>query len=366
MPSDEPTPIQPGTPSADALQLHHHTSQRNPDIDSISSTVLYEGKRVRHELLYGVVNDRKTREFHHDYVSFKTLRKTKIQPWKLDPKSSFTLSEDKDGELSKALAFLQACRSRRGHFVIEGDFSLAQEQAAELGEQLSHLNVDAKLDLLLQLFAELIDTEPRRLVTALEHLSATELETSTRVYRVAACRKALKEFRRLLKDPDANPKAFKDLLAAHPWFWGEDAADYLALDRILPELARLGMLRQGLDESLEFLVIHSPLQSEHALFSFDPAHQSWFPGPDLNRLLGQTQTWLDQLDTAYAELLPAGQNVRARLLIGHTHGETGVEHAILNLNRHLKRIQIQSFDQLDQQAFRILSGLQNNLSQSAK
>ena len=83
--------------------------QGNPDIDRLTHLPLYEGQRVKHELVYGVVKDRNTGEFHHDYASFRTLRKTKASPWKPDPRASFTLSDDKAGLLAAAVCFAAIC-----------------------------------------------------------------------------------------------------------------------------------------------------------------------------------------------------------------------------------------------------------------
>ncbi|MGV3526385.1 MAG: hypothetical protein ACO1RX_19350 [Candidatus Sericytochromatia bacterium] len=312
--------------SSESPKMRHHKSQHNPDIDHVSSITLYEGQRVRHDLVYGVVNDRNTGAFHHDYATFKTFRKTKTQPWKLDAAASFTLSEDKTQALSQALQFLDVCRGKQAP-AADGEYLLLNAEHPDerlLLEGVRQLSASEQVDVLLRTLSPASASELPALMGALEQSDAAQLDQASRLLRIAAWRRALRTFRRLLKDPQTTAQQFALHLQSQPWMLGE----------VLPEDQRL-------------LEVKTPL--DHPLFSDDEAHASWTPCLELMQALGQVQMHLAGYDNP---------RQRACLVIGHTQGDPGQEQALQLFNSHLSRIEVLSFDQIDQQAYARLLRLQ--------
>ncbi|MEZ0369874.1 MAG: hypothetical protein ACAI44_12380 [Candidatus Sericytochromatia bacterium] len=336
---------------ASLAEARVHKAQVNPDIDSISSLNLYEGTRVRHELIYGVVKDRKTGLFHHDYATFKTLRKTKATPWKADPKASFTLSEDKQQEVSKALDFLAAARGRPLEIAAGG------LDHGRLIAALDGLDAEDRLEIILRLIRDLRTfEEPRQLMALIEQVDAEQLAAATRLFQIAGRRKALREFHRLLKTPDSEPGRFRDQFASHPWLLGSEACEPLSLEGI--DSADDLLLQRTSDNWLELTLVRTPLP-EPRLFHGE-APSGWFPIPELVMALSRVQLLLEKLDpeTLLLEDEWTLQGRRARIVIGHLHGDPVQEMALQRLNRHLKQIEILSYDQVDRNAIKALARLQ--------
>lgn len=340
---------------SDQEQAHYHKAQINPDIDSISSLNLYEGQRVKHELIYGVVKDRKTGQFHHDYVTFKTLRKTKATPWKPDPKASFTLSEDKTQELSRALEFLQ---HKRG--LLQPAKPQSSETKAGASEHhqliglLEQLDQQDRLELVLRLIRDLKASDAKALIALLEQQEQAELEAAERLFLIGNWRKSLREYHRLLKS-EASARSLRQFLAGQLWILGAEQAQLLTLSDLWPEAAEVRfelLLLKKSPHQLE-LIACGALQTDSRLLDFDPEYASWYPCVELSILLGQVQYLLAQLRQQQPE-----QAIRCRILMGFSQAEPEVLKALKGFNQSLSRIEILSYDQLDTQAIRALSSLQ--------
>lgn len=336
-----------------------HKAQINPDIDSISSLSLYEGQRVRHELVYGVVKDRKTGAFHHDYASFRTLRKTKATPWKADQKASFTLSDDKNGEFGRALEFLLA---RRGQPMLP-DPGPAETQAP--------VGIPAAddADLLAVLARFRAQGGLRATLAALEQGAAEELEAGALLLRIAACRQALRGFHRLLRQPQTPDSDFVALLSRQLWMLGHDCSERLNPGDFLASLGPEWLLLRRPDDTAELICIGTPMSGEaeavgERLLDYDPDYDGWFPGAELTIRLGRVQHALDRLQALPGERWGTHPSaITARILLGHSRGDPKLESALEAFAARQHEIAIQSFDQLDRFAVRSLASLQQRLKQ---
>ncbi len=334
---------------------HFHKAQHNPDIDSISSIRLYEGTRVRQELVYGVVKDRKTGRFHHDYATFKTYRKSKQQPWKPDPKASFTLSEDKAQALTQALAFL-ATRRPAPENLLSPDAKADAHH--DLIDQINQLDSEERLEIILRLLRDVLaDPEPRQIMSMFEAIDAEQLASGARLFQIASWRKSLRGFHRLMRDPVSEAQQFSRFFAEYPWLIGHADSEPLGWEAV-PEV----LVYRGSDNWLELILTRTPL-TEHGLFHGDE-RQGWHPVHELSQALGQAQILLEQLNPDDLNPRPDWtlQGVKARILIGHSRQDLLQEKALQRYNRHLHRIEVQTFDQLDKLALSRLSQLQVRLS----
>lgn len=342
----------------DSSQSHFHKAQNNPDIDSISSLRLYEGTRVRQELIYGVVKDRKTGKFHHDYATFKTYRKSKTQPWKPDPKASFTLSEDKAQALTQALAFLGSHRPGAAPIAAVSNESGDSLGHQELLQAISHLDAEDRLEILLRLIRDLLaDAEPRQIMGLFEQIDSVQLSSAERLFQIASWRKAMRELHRLLRDPVSVPEQFCRHISEHPWLIGHDASEPLSLPDV-PD----GLLFRCPDNWLELVLIRTPL-TEHGLFHGDDQH-GWHPIHELSQTLGRAQLLLERLEpeALLSQHAWSLQGRRARILIGHSRQDPHQERALQRYNRHLQQLEVQTFDQIDRLAKGALSQLQVRFS----
>jgi hypothetical protein len=328
-------------PDQSEASFYYHKAQHNPDIQGISSMTLYEGPRVKKEISYTVIKDRKTGEFHHDCISFKTYRKTKNTPPHLDPKSSFTLSDDKNQELTKALVFMQAARQQ--HNLEDGKHKLQVEvPPQDIASQIKGLKAQEQIPLLLELM-QAIQTEhhPQELLQTLQGLELPKLENMALIFHIALCRQVLGQFANMLKDPFTTQRAFEQLLQAHPWILGAEYSEPIDVQSLIPDLDSELFIQRLSTGELELLEIKTPLDPEQMLFLLEPAHGVYYPCAELSQSVGLVQKYLSQL---------APLKVKAKLIIGYTYHDSAQNEALRLFNSHLQQIEVITFDQVLQQA----------------
>ena len=85
------------------------------------------------------------------------------------------------------------------------------------------------------------------------------------------------------------------------------------------------------------------------LFNFDKDHKSLYPSPELSKAIGQVIQYIDDYDSDYYYILGKSEidtnKTKVKLIIGRDRGPKQVN-ALNNLNHHLNRIEIMTFDQL--------------------
>lgn len=356
----EPTKAQAAPSEPQAESPAHHG---NPDIDRIVHLNLYEGQRVKHELLYGVVKDRKSGAFHHDYATFRTLRKTKATPWKADAKASFTLSEDKVQELSKALDFLAECRGqslqKAAARQVQAPPDTGQGDHGRLIDMLDGLDPQDQLEIVFRLLRDLrARYEPRQLMALLEQADDAELASTSRLFEIAVWRRSLREFHRLMKDPETTPGEYCAHFMTWSWLLGAEASE--TLDPTVPGLEDTSdlLLLRSPDNWLEIVLIRTPL-ADPRLFHGD-GDNCWFPVPELSMALSRGQALMEKLtpESLMLEEEWTLQGRRARIIIGHLHGDPVQEQALQRFNRYSRDIEVLSYDQVDRSAIRALKRLQ--------
>ncbi|PIQ25358.1 hypothetical protein COW36_19485 [bacterium (Candidatus Blackallbacteria) CG17_big_fil_post_rev_8_21_14_2_50_48_46] len=347
--------------SEEAQPVQPPPSTTNPDIDSIQSLNLYTGTRVRHDLLYGVVKDRKTGALHHDYVTLKTSRKTKTQPWKPDPKASFTLSEDKAHELSQALTFILKARAEKQ--IATPDLPVSEplnsaESASAVPEFLTQTQ-----DLMACFQAQRNLKSLPELAMALEQETAADLNSLRILLQIASARKALRGLHQRLKQPETRASEFLEFLQQQSWLLGHENSQIEDLPEWIRETqAHLLLFRRPTGEQ-ELWLIKTPFHGE-VLFEFDEPHQATYPSDVLLLLLGQVQSLLEKLSFEQTDASETSKNrIQAKILVGMTQDQAVQTQALVRLNRHLNQLEILSFDQLESSARERLQNLQALLKQ---
>lgn len=270
----------------------------------MASQTLYEGQRVKREVSYTQIKDRNTGAFHHDAVTFKTWRKSKTQPWKLDPAASVTLAENNQGELSKALEWIQQHRP----LALQLPTHTAASEAPAAG--------DARLQRYNQAWQSL-----KQLLTS--HETATE--------------------------------AYLELFRLHPWLYGSEFSvlepEAEALQVLLLEQ---GILRRSPDNLLELIWLDSPHSPAARLFiaanpDQKPYHEPYL-SPMLAQLLAQVQSTQKSLSQYFAQQSldewHTAPLIKVKLICGLTHRDAVQIQALRLLNEQLKSIEIWTFDQV--------------------
>jgi hypothetical protein len=116
------------------------------------------------------------------------------------------------------------------------------------------------------------------------------------------------------------------------------------------------MLRRTADNYLEVVEIKTPLKEP--LFRHDPSHDSYAPGSALSLAIGQVVNYIDAIERNRDGIIAKDgcdpSKIRARIIIG-SDGDLNQQAALRNLNGHLHRIEVITFDQLLRIADRVLA-----------
>lgn len=102
--------------------------------------------------------------------------------------------------------------------------------------------------------------------------------------------------------------------------------------------------------------IKRPL-NDTPLFNSDPSHKTLYPGIELSKAIGQVINYLEALDSDRHRIRSTDEEdtnkIRAKLIIGRDRDRNQMD-ALRNLNSHIYRIEILTYDQLIKIANRVL------------
>ncbi len=288
---------------------------RHKNVQNQQKEVLYTGKRVQREIQYVRVHNHRTGEFHHDSVSLKTYRKSAKSDWTEDETSSISLSDNNDSELTRAIQFIQRCRGET-----DGDLSTL-------------LNGDLKA----------------RIVNLMK-MPSQDLSQGLQVLKVASYRQSLKDFYKLLKQPQQSADILYHFFGQHPWFLQQ--GDAHNLHEKLPRHA-LGYSDPLTEEKRLFVVADH--QKESPLFTLNDSCSAWVPTAELSSRLGEITYELHQLNLKLSVVL----------LMGDIGEDPEQQSALTIFNQH-QQIQVVPYSRILERASQSLKRLQEQLKQQLK
>lgn len=299
------------------------------NVQGAQREVLYTGKRVKREVQYVRVHNHRTGEFHHDSIAFKTYRRKNAESeWEQDEKTGFSLSENHEGELSKALAFIARCRDHGA-------------------PSPSLTSTEAPPDVLQGLQSGSLKERMATLFQAPTPL----LQQGQLMLTVATYRKALKGLHQLLKAPDQSAERLFTFFKAYPELLLQSTTVFHT--RGLPPHT-LGF-QHPLTGQQQW-VCCGPYQ-QGPLFQLNAQCSTWIPTEGLNTVLGELTYELRSLmqaSTSHPEIL---------VLVGDT--ADAEQASALALFQQHQRYRFLSYTQLLQQSTAHLKTLQEQLKQSA-
>ena len=317
---------QPTEASSSANSSTHSPTKPHKNVQGVQREVLYTGKRVQREIQYVRVHNHRTGDFHHDSIALKTYRKSAKTDWTLDEKASISLSENHDGELTRALEFVARCRG------VESETPPAQTSDLTVAEACEHLLQSP----LKQSLAELL-----RLPT--QHLQHAQL-----LWNVATYRKALKGLQHLLKEAQSSERLFT-FFQAYPELLLQSGSP-LYTGELPPNT--LGYIHP-LTRQLQWVVLAPYTQAP--LFQLNTQCSTWIPGEVLSTALGELNYELRSLRFE--------QTPEILILVGNT--ADAEQESALALFGQGQRYRLMSYSQLFKQSTRHLKGLQEQLKQLA-
>lgn len=347
------------------IRAREMDQEKHPDLQRVRAVTLREGPRSKVELIYTVIQDRHTNDFHHDSVTIKSFKKLRGE-WQQEPTKSISLSSDKADELQVTIDFIKANRSGK---VPEksSDYLVVNAPSDEVNLEslrnlLNDLQNGPKADVLMQVL-DSVAANPGMLDTLVERANQNPrlFAEAAAALNLATYNNALQQLEDLIERPGVLERDFQMLLKENPWMFGSEYSELLDIRKLTRDEQQDFVLRRTTDNYIELIEIKTTLDGRN-LFNHDQSHNSYYPASELSRVLGQVQHYLEQIDTDRSSIALRDREdplkVRAKIIIGRD-GNDNQKLALRRLNGHLHRIEVLTFDQLLRIARRVVSYLES-------
>jgi hypothetical protein len=346
--------------SLDDVVVRIKQTYSNPNVKSITQCVLREGPRAfKIATLMEVINPT-TGAFHHYSLKLDHIDRSKAG-WFAKPAKSARLEGNEPDEIEKLFIFLSAVYGQKlsGH---AGELHLIRgedyKQLEGLLKSLPNLANTDKLQLAKTLLAQLSDADSTvaEFAAAFESSGRHVLRNIATASRLIGYKAAVAQLKSLVDSSDTTEQDLQRHLNAHPWMFGSEYSELLTR-RTWTRDDRLDyMLRRTADNYLEIVEIKTPIPD--ALFVYDKSHGSYYPSSKLSPVIGQITRYIEEVERNRDSILAKDSvdtlKIRARAIIGRDHSPEE-QAALRNLNAHLHRIEILTFDQLIRVAERVLA-----------
>jgi hypothetical protein len=340
------------------LQVRRECESSRPGIGCKDSVrIKLSRKRERVFSLYEIVNAT-TGDHHHYNLRIETYI-LDAGVWSIAPSKSVSLTGNSPNELEILSELLQVARGgalprESGDFVVLPRGSGLDSDA--LRAFVAAATASERTDLLVDLLTQ-IRRNPSLLADLMrkEKEDPADFEKMAAVLNFARYSNALVELKRLVADSE-NERDFQRHLEEHPWMFGSEYSERLARRNWTRGSDADHMVRRTSDGALELIEIKVPLNGRD-LFIYDPSHDCYHPSSPLSKVVGQVMHYLEKLDQDCLRIAAIdGEDVnkiRAKIIIGRD-SDNWPQKTLRNLNAHLHRIEIITYDQLINIAERVL------------
>lgn len=339
-----------------------YDKERNPHLKLRDQTILKNGPRCYRVAKHHAVVNNETGEVIHHSVTIDTYEHTKSN-WMFQRPRQLTITDKDSDEIGRLQVFLSAIRQgipeEDGRYlVIRLDDQLSPRIVHDL---LSSVSTNYSAELLMQALA-IADGDPVTLKLLAE--AAKERPSASRAavaaLNVARFSTALETLRTLVEE-NAKESAFQQHLSENMWIFGSEYSALLDLRRATRDEQQDFIVRRTIDDYIEVIEIKTPLEGK-PLFIYDASHDSLYPSQALSKVVGQVIKYIEKLDANRQMLFMENgldtNKIRVKVIIGRDGDETQ-RAALRNLNGHLHRVEVITFDQLLRVGERVLGHLQS-------
>jgi len=309
-------------------------------------------------------------DLHHYSLKIDSIDRKKAG-WFHKPEKSVRLDGHDPDEIERLFRFLQA------H--LEGKLSessgelhiICSEDYKRLEGLIDQIPCLASPDMveLIKLIIPRIQDSGAYLDEFIEVFNSSDPQTVRHIAiasRVVEHRRAFERLVSLVEGREPREQVFQELLAQHPWMFGSEYSELLDRRKWTRDDNLDFMLRRTSDNYLEIVEIKTPF--EEPLLLHDKSHDSHYPSSKLSPVLGQVIRYIAELERNRDSILSKDQQdtlkIRARVIVGRD-GDKAHQEALRNLNAHLHRIEVVTFDQLTRIAERVLNMFQNGPTSGA-
>ncbi|VFQ46875.1 Shedu anti-phage system protein SduA domain-containing protein [Desulfoluna butyratoxydans] len=330
------------------------------NVGLIKQVVLKEGPRAfRIATLLEILND-KTKKIHHFSLKIDQIDKSK-KGWSYQFEKSVRLDGNNPDEIKRLYNFLDAeFKNKFGenlgelHLINSNDF----DKLSNVLDATKKIKNKDKFSLLGSLVSH-IETNKTNISEFVKAFEQTNKETLTHISNAAKIvnySEAVMELRQLITNPDTPESKFQTHLENHPWMFGSEYSQRLRRKTWTKDERLDFMMRKTVDDYVEIIEIKKAFSEK--LFVYDSSHESYYPSSKLSAVIGQVVKYIERIERQRDSIIATEGfdtlKIKAKIIVGRDNGQDQVE-ALRNLNSHLHRIEIITYDQLLKVSKRILN-----------
>ena len=307
--------------------------------------------------------DPTSREHHHYSLKLDSIDRKK-GGWFHNPERSIRLDGEEPDEIEHLHRFLTA--HVEGKLTEIGDLHvIGSEEYAKLEGLLAQIPSLASPDIveLVKVILPRIQdahTYLGEFIEVFEESDPKTVEHLAIAARVVQYRHAYEKLVHLVEGGISKEQEFQALLEQNPWMFGSEYSELIDRRTLTRDDTLDFMLRRTSDNFLEVIEIKTPISDP--LLLYDDSHDSYYPSAKLSPVIGQVIRYIEELERARDTIRSKDEldtlKIRARVIIGRD-GDKPVQQGLRNLNAHLHRIEILTFDQLVRIAGRVLDVFQS-------
>jgi len=351
--------------SLEDVKVKIRQSYSNPNVGQIHQVVLKDGPRTFRIATLIEILDPSKKELHHYSLKIDSIDRKKKTGWFHKPEKSVRLEGNKPNEIEHLYRFLTAVTEGRlaqksGDLHIIGTDDYIKLESM-IGVLPNLANAD-KLELVKTILSQIEGkaSYDKEFVQAFQNSNPETLRHIATASRIVEYKKAYDYMSNLIELDEVSEKQLQNHLNNNPWMFGSEYSQLIDRKAWTRDNKVDFMLRRTVDNFLEIIEIKTPFKEP--LLLYDNSHNSYYPSAKLSLVLGQVMRYIEELDRDRNAIISKDQydplKIRARAIIGRD-GNKNHQIALRNLNAHLHRIEIITFDQLLRIAKRVISVFEN-------
>jgi len=351
--------------SLDEVKVRIRESYSNPNVGKIEQVVLKDGPRAFRIATLLEILDPNTGKLHHYSLKIDSIDLRKRKGWFAKPKKSVRLEGDNPNEIERLYRFLTALNegrlsSKTGDIRIIGADDY--KKLEKLLEALPSLASSDKVELVKAVlpYIEGPNSYIKDFVSAFQGSHPETVRHIAVASRMVGYRKAYDRLVELVEDPSTSEPDLQKQLEENPWIFGSEYSQLLDRRTWTRDEELDFMLRRTVDDFLEIVEIKRAFKEP--LLLHDKSHDAYYPSSQLSVALGQAMGYIEEIERNRDSIVSKDGydtlKIRARLIIGR-NGSMDVQRGLRNLNAHLHRIEVITFDQLLRIGERVLNVFEN-------
>jgi len=352
----------------DDVRIRIRNTYTNPNVGKTHQVILKDGPRTFKIATLLEIVDGKTGEFHHFSLKIDTINRLKAG-WFAKPERSARLEGGDPDEIEHLFRFLKAhgegkFANKTGelHIIAREDYMRLEK----LLEALPNLAAADKVELVKTILSQVEASHScvEEFVKAFQTSNSETLRHIAVASRIVEYKKAYAALKSLVEDPSTTEPNIQKHLEQNPWMFGSEYSELLDRRTWTRDDTVDYMLRRTIDNFLEIIEIKTPFPE--SLLLYDSSHGSYYPSAKLSPVIGQVMRYIEEVERGRDSILSKDGydtlKIRARIIIGRD-GDVSQQVALRNLNAHLYRIEVITYDQLLRIANKVLAVFESEISE---